>query len=298
MIEFPLFAFKIKLSTMNEIKKILFPTDFSETAQNAFRYALLLADKFEASIEVLNVVYPQYETIELPVLAASATRAKVDASDEMVKTFIEHGLAQVGKSLAHVPIITAEIAVGEPTVLINAIANRKEIDLIVMGTKEHHNLFENLFGSTSTEVLANSSCHTLIIPENSPYHEPKTIMYATDLSEADPYHIWNVMRLFSIYAPIYHINHVETGQNTKMKMSDMEGFFAQNAPTLDITFHDSSANTAIEGIEIFLNTHQIDLLVMHAPHRNLFERLFHKSVTRHFSLHTKTPLLIYKESGI
>ena len=46
------------------MKKILFPTDFSETAQNAFLYALNLAHGLNAEILVLN-------SYEIPVISAT-----------------------------------------------------------------------------------------------------------------------------------------------------------------------------------------------------------------------------------
>ncbi|MFZ4427736.1 MAG: universal stress protein, partial [Saprospiraceae bacterium] len=65
---------------MRKIHRILFPTDFSEAAQNAFRYCRSLADALSAEIFVLHVVYPEYELLDLPVLATKATHDKIDAA--------------------------------------------------------------------------------------------------------------------------------------------------------------------------------------------------------------------------
>ena len=37
------------------MKKILFPTDFSEAAKNGFRYAVALAEDIDAELDIMNV---------------------------------------------------------------------------------------------------------------------------------------------------------------------------------------------------------------------------------------------------
>ena len=59
---------------MQTIKRILFPTDFSAASQNAFRHCILVADKYGADIQMLHVIFPEYEALDLPVMAAQATK--------------------------------------------------------------------------------------------------------------------------------------------------------------------------------------------------------------------------------
>jgi len=50
------------------MKKILFPTDFSENSKNAFVFALHLAKSIHAEIITLHVYqYPQVNYMEIPV---------------------------------------------------------------------------------------------------------------------------------------------------------------------------------------------------------------------------------------
>ncbi len=283
---------------MKEIKKILFPTDFSPTAQNAFRYALQFADLYDASIQLLNVVHPEYEGIDIPVMSASITQTKFAASEEAIKAFIDFGLAQVGEKIKQVPVTNTKIEIGGPSILIRNVAKEMEADLIIMGTKETHHVLERIFGSVTTDVIGNAPCHVLVIPEKAVFHRMKKVLYATDFSEASAFHIWNAIRLLQKFQAEYHILHVDRGTETTLSLEDLSGFLAQNAPDLDLTFHVSSGDDVTENLENFLHTHDMDLLVMHAPNRGLIEKMFHKSATKHMVLHTETPLLIYREEGI
>ena len=43
---------------MTNIKRILVPTDFSETARTAYEYAISLAEQFKASVDVVHIYRP------------------------------------------------------------------------------------------------------------------------------------------------------------------------------------------------------------------------------------------------
>lgn len=96
---------------MSKIHKIFFPSDFSETAQNAFRYCLLLADAYGAEIHLLHVVYPEYEMLDLPVMSVKATRDKIEFAQSALSSFTELTLSQVREqyTLNHIPQVEQEV---------------------------------------------------------------------------------------------------------------------------------------------------------------------------------------------
>ena len=284
---------------MEAIQKILFPTDFSPTAQNAFRYCLQLAANLQAEIHVLHVIYPQYEVLDLPVMATQAMQDKAAAAEVVMKTVVsaELFLLQIYDQLPHAPVIHQEVVLGSPAGMINAIAKRDDIDLIVMGTKGEHNLLEKLFGSVTTEVIKNAPCSIWVIPEHSSYKPVQIAGYATNLNEADPFHIWKVCQLLESYSPIMHCIHVNTSDALEeaMDFSDFGRFFDYHAPTLQINFH-ALKGPITSSIQEFSDNHDVDLLVMYAPHHSLFEQVFHKSQTRRMAFQSSIPLLLFRPS--
>ncbi len=79
---------------MTTINKILFPTDFSACAQNAFQHALTLADKMDASIHLLHVIYPESAPLDVPVVALQPTRQKVETAKEVMVNFMQQQIMQ------------------------------------------------------------------------------------------------------------------------------------------------------------------------------------------------------------
>jgi len=279
------------------INKILFPTDFSDTAQNAFVHCVFIAGEVGADIELLHAIYPEYEAMDLPVMAAKATKDKVEAARATLQNFKEYALQEVAKyrKLKYQPNITVEVEVGGPVNVISNLARRDEADLIMMGTRGEHNTLDRAFGSVTTGVMERVECPVMVIPEKAVYQDIDIAAYGTDLIEADPYHIWKVGQMLEPFNPILHVVHVKTGRDQgEVNLGELEDFFANNAPALQINFHHYPADSVEAGLEDFVETYDVDMLVMYAPEHSLFERIFARSRTRKMAYQTHVPLLVFK----
>lgn len=283
---------------MIKINKILFPTDFSEAAQNAFRYALWFADKYAASIDLLHVAYPEAEPMDFPVMVAQATKNRIEISKRMMKVFVNTGMTQVqmGHELKNPPNIHSDVKIGVPANLIAEVAANKQVDLIIMGTQGEHSDFEKFIGSVTTTTLNRAHCPVLVVPENAHHEKIKVIAYAADLQSTDPYHIWETGKLMNEFNPILRIVHIEKSddESKPVDMYELENFFVGRTPALQVTFHTLSAPNVANELVDFTETWDVDLMVMHKPRRSFFERLFHRSVIKKEVFNSKVPLLIIK----
>lgn len=283
---------------MKKINKILLPTDFSNTSNNALRYAIWFANKYSASIELLNVIYPETEPTDFPVMMTSSTKDKIEAIREMMKVSVNTTLAQIQavSELENIPVINSEIQVGFPSMIISEIARKQEVDLIIMGTKDKHSAFERAFGSVTTSTLDKAPCPVLVVPEEADFDRIESVAFATDLAEADSFHIWEAYKLLEPFCPIVRVVHIEPNpkEDRELKMNDMEAFFKGNAPSLQITFHDLFGKSIVEELDEFTEMWEVDLLIMHKPKRGIFERIFHGSISNKMALYSEIPLLVLK----
>jgi nucleotide-binding universal stress UspA family protein len=282
---------------MKAIHRILLPTDFSKVAQAAFRFALQYASAKNASIKLLHVVIPEYEALDLPVIAAQATKERVEAARIAMDSFVKYGITQVETThqLNDIPPISTEIEIGGISETIDTIANKDEVDLIIMGTREEHSTFDKVFGSISSNVIANAPCDILIVPPELKTNNIKNVAFASDLKATDPYNIWKAAQLLEPFNPIFHCIHVKDERsNSEMDMAEIRDFFENRAPSLQMHFKDIEGGSVSDALNDYIDTFEIDLLVMPSPQRNLIERIFHKSVTRKMSLYCTVPLLVVK----
>lgn len=282
---------------MSQVKRILFPTDFSPTAQNAFKHCLILADYYQAKIEVLHVVFPEYAAMDVPVVSMATTREKVDAAIPVMHSFVELGLSQTQAlyTFQSIPKVEEKVEIGIAIGTIVKLANEHNADLIMMGTKGSHNTLEKAFGSVSTGVIEQAKCPVMLIPEFAQWKPTHIIAYASDLSESDPYHFWKAAEMLTPFHPLLHVINIHKGDaHDEIAIDELKKIFSNNTPAVKISFHQEKHDSITDGLEVFIDNYGVDLLVMYSPHRSWVERWFHHSQTRDVAFTTRIPLLVIK----
>jgi nucleotide-binding universal stress UspA family protein len=143
-----------------DIKKILWPTDFSENAAQALPLVTSLAEKYQAEIHILYVLkdYP----------AVGASYGQYDPGDyqkmkDWENQFAESRLDEIcEKFLNACPLYIRHISVGEPAKEILKLINNEDIDIVIMASRGSESHFD--FGSVADRVIKCTDKPILIIP--------------------------------------------------------------------------------------------------------------------------------------
>ena len=125
---------------MIKMKKVLVPTDFSDSARHALRYGISFAKEYGAELVLLHVVENLtvgYAKTELAKLAAEAKERNVR--------------------------VTELVAQGKPSAEIIRYAAENAVDVIVLGTHGKGMLDQALFGSTTERVVRRAPCPVLTV---------------------------------------------------------------------------------------------------------------------------------------
>ncbi len=151
---------------MIDLHRILVPTDFGKSSENAVKYAAAFAEKFGAELFILHVVQDLALFIPEAVLIAPMMTPPI----EQFKAAAQAALEKVVKdmNLAGLKVQT-EIAEGVPFAEIIRAARDKNVDLIVMGTHGHTGLAHVLLGSVAEKVVRKAPCPVLTV--RHPEHE-------------------------------------------------------------------------------------------------------------------------------
>jgi nucleotide-binding universal stress UspA family protein len=156
-----------------EIKKILYATDLSDNMRPVFRFALSLAEKYQAKISMLHAAEPlspqvrwALETYMSEDEAHKAEREglkKVQA--KMRARLAEFCQQELGKSPEESQLI-AEISVisGRAAETITKKAEDWDADIVVVGTHTDPSLGGRLLGSTARKVTQLSKRPVLVVP--------------------------------------------------------------------------------------------------------------------------------------
>ena len=144
---------------MMPIRRILFPTDFSESADHAWMFALQFAQDFGADVHVLHVVAPPPRLTEAYSMNFDPEKFAAVVTAE-TETFLDR-LVEGAKD-RHLTF-HREVRIGVDFHEIIDYARKHEIDLIVMATHGRTGLAHALVGSVAEKVVRKASCPVLTV---------------------------------------------------------------------------------------------------------------------------------------
>jgi nucleotide-binding universal stress UspA family protein len=143
------------------LRRILVPTDFSETADVALDYAKQLATTMGASLHLLHVFTDPYAVAACApeVHAAVPSEARERARDEAHQCLFERLDSTEEQRFRG----TRGIVRGLTAPQIVAYAASQDIDLIVMGTHGRRGVAHLLLGSVAEHVVRTATCPVLTV---------------------------------------------------------------------------------------------------------------------------------------
>jgi len=143
---------------MNLPRNILVPVDFSDTAEHALDYAVMLANRLDAKVHLLNVIgVPALGVPELGVALTasvidSVVRSNQDALDKLAAS--RRNAAQIGEVM---------LRTGDARDVILKTADEVSADMIVMGTHGRRGVRRALMGSVAESIVRTARCPVLTI---------------------------------------------------------------------------------------------------------------------------------------
>jgi nucleotide-binding universal stress UspA family protein len=145
---------------MITIRRILVPTDFSDCALPAIRYAAELADKFAAELILLHVVSDAVLALPDAVMPTPTPLADLNALMEAGKQGLVNLIAAEKLEGRHP---RCEVRIGSPTAEIVAAATDLHADLLCIGTHGRGGIARVLLGSVAEHVLRQAPCPVLTV---------------------------------------------------------------------------------------------------------------------------------------
>lgn len=144
---------------MHDIKKILFPIDFSSNSYSVANYVISLARKFDAHIYLLHII----ECL-LPLQGFYIPHISVETLEEDLRKAAEKKMDEfVQEKMQGYPKITSKVITGIPHVEILKMAKKEGIDMIIMGTHGWTGLEHVIFGSVAGKVVRKAPCPVLTV---------------------------------------------------------------------------------------------------------------------------------------
>lgn len=281
----------------NSTKTILAAIDASETSRSVFKEALVLASTIRARV-VIVAVTPNYEGNMHRFCIEDPENELDEPFQGILKEAFDYA-DSIGLKLKTVH------RRGKPCDEILSVATQESASLIVLGGKRKLQVERMLLGRIMAEIVANSNCDVLVIPEDSEIRFTNILVDVTDsgrssagelrafdIAESYGSHIHG---LYSIDIPAdrslrYGVAKEAEGKATQaLKAFTSRGELRGLSATCSINF-----NTPEHCLASYAKDRKIDLIVLSAQHDQSVFEMFGGSTIERLASMSPCPILAVK----
>lgn len=283
------------------MNKILFPTDFSDTANNAFLYTLHLAKLYNAEVfithiydkkvistlyggqpELVATIYVDVELDEFEYFKEESKKLRMIAEENNLSDVKLNFIFKSGNLVS---------TLGE-------IIEKEKINLVVMGTSGTTNFEKKLWGSNTMNALRSLDIPILSIPKKAIFKGVKNIGFASALKDSDKPILANLLNFYDDNNLIIKVLYIiKNNKNTEVeeqlidkKIASWESEFRNEK----LIFIKKITDSVTKGIYQLIFDENIDIVVIAKRDLSFIDSLFTHSLSEDLAKKMDFPLLVVK----
>ncbi|SEB11045.1 Nucleotide-binding universal stress protein, UspA family [Chitinophaga terrae (ex Kim and Jung 2007)] len=264
------------------MKSMLILTDFSDAAFRAAEYAINFAGQLGIEKAIL---YHAYRTI------AQGTdfwvpAPKVDNQiyiDTMEALGLLHDQLENVRTANQVKLeILAEDAFLPER--INSLCKEQGVSLVAMGVSGKSNLDSLFMGSNTSQVLKESDCTVLIVPNETVVKPVESVAFATDV-EVFTQPVLDTLATFlnSLKPGVYVIDTSVDKRSNDWIPDVLKAYQPQ--------FFHTKEGDVVKGALEFASQHKVSMIITVPQQQSFLSSIFHKSISKELAYNARLPLL-------
>ncbi|SDI28818.1 universal stress protein [Winogradskyella thalassocola] len=275
--------------------KILIPTDFSKNATKAMHYAIELYKNELCDFYLLNVFTADDNIIEDLMNMESGTelyeRRKLDSENGLAKIYDMIAMTEYDNPNHYFSTISV---FNNHIEAIKDVVEKKDIEMVVMGTKGKTNSRATFFGSTAIYVMEKvRNCPVIVVPLNGKSVIPKEIVfptsYKTHYKRRELKHLINIAKTSDATIITLHIS--EKAELSKEQKENKQ-LLEEILKATNHKPHFLSHNLVETAISIFIESRDSDMVAFINKKHAFFGSILTNPLVKSISFHTKVPILV------
>ncbi len=276
------------------MKKIIVPTDFSENAEKAYPIAASLALKYDASILLYHISSNHLDLLGniAPGMGGESVTAQFleTEKEELANVNSELEALKSSPVFSGISIETeiAELGSSEPAEKIISFLNKKDHEIIVMGTEG-----ANGFSDSNAETVARHTTIPLMtVKEQVDSFAPKKIVWCTDYRIINQTLCNDVIQLKEKYEAEVDVLFVNTPKNFKDTVyTDREAQRIANRYGLaNVNFTVHNSHDVEKGVFEYVEKVDADMIVIATQGLTGFSLFLYSSFTEDIINHSPVPV--------
>lgn len=272
------------------MKKILFPTDFSEVANNAFVHALEFAKMVHGELVLLHSFeLPIYDNQFFPENYAAIYDSVELSEFEMFKNEIPK-LRAIAES-HHLDKIkmSHRLKDGDLVSAIKESIAEDAIDYLVIGTSGATGWESFFMGTNASSIITDAGIPVYCVPSDAPFQKIDTIGFTTRFRPKDKKALQTVLQLAHKAKAKVKCLYVKTSNSDVSNATIAEWKEEFKSEPIDFYIIEDDDIQVI--ITDFIMYKEIDVLIILPYKRGFFEGLFHTSLTKKLATDFEIPIL-------
>lgn len=280
------------------MKTILLPTDFSNNAWNAMFTALKLYADTTCHFLLLHTYEPEFANVlgdkskmRLGVIYDSLGKQSHQELDKILDYLKKnhknkkHTFDKISKA-------------NDLITVVKEIVQKKDVELIIMGTKGATGAKKIFMGSNTVKVINTIRNRPIIaVPEDHDLQRLRTIIFPTDFTK--PYESFELQALLEL-ASLWkcHISVFHVGQEFLLSDTQKSNkkLLAVRLKHLDHSFHEVEMLVDVaEAVSAFAQEKDADMLAMIHYRHSFMEKLSREPVIKKVAFRTDVPLMVLPE---
>ncbi|MHA6281017.1 universal stress protein [Salinimicrobium sp. CAU 1759] len=275
------------------MRKIIIPTDFSENAFNALKYAAELFKHEKSEFYLLHAYADEVYSFEGVITHNLLDEYKATVKDKCTRE-LEKITTKIQELYANPKHTFYTIsAFGLLIDEVNDLAEKENADLIITATRGSTNDRKLTFGSNTLQIIKYVQCPVLSIPEHYSFSEPENILFPTNyLLPYQKRELKLVGGIARSFRSQVHMLYVSRFEEETLRQLDNKMAITEQLYDLKVTHHHEDAMEKTEAIEKMIDDLNIDLLILVNSRHSYLENILYSSTIDKFGLHPKVPFLV------
>ncbi|MGO4770645.1 universal stress protein [Flavobacterium sp. W22_SRS_FK3] len=277
------------------MKKILFPTDFSEAATNAFVHALEFAKVVNAELILLHTFeIPVYDSQFFPENYAAIYSSIELAKFEMFKDEIPKlKTIAMERNLEEI-VIKHRLMDGDLLYNLKNAVKEDDIDFVIMGTNGVSDWTTFFVGSNTSSVISGVDVPVLCVPIDAKFKNINVIGFTTRYREKDKKELKKVLKIAKkMNAKVRSLYVKTTVSDVSLETTkEWESSFADENVEFLVLPSDNVKETILD----FILYKDVDILTTITHKRSFFEGLFDSSFSQKITKEVSIPVLVMHDN--
>lgn len=274
--------------------KVLLPTDFSKNSIRAISYARELYKDERCDFYLLNVFSATGNILESLINMEPGSElyenAKLNSENGLAKVYDMISMSDSNNPKHHFDVISQFNNVVEA---IKDIVDKKDIEMIVMGTKGETQSGSIAFGSTAIDVMEKvRNCPVLVVPESAKIEMPKEIVFPTDYKIAYKRRELNYLKNIAKRSDASIIVlHVEEQDELDARQVDNKHLLEEIFDDVNYKFHNLSHTSVLTAVNIFVESRGSNMVAFLNKKHAFFGSILSNPMVKGISFHLNVPIL-------